>query len=674
MKKRITYRFVASLVLSAMLFTVPVTAYALNKNITDEADDLVARAEPEADDDGTTGTAAEQPSEMIDSEGTVSDTVSKGNADDPENLKEKGYPGSDNDKGTDRDQNTGDADNKNDTGDEPAEPDKYQEKDTGEETGDVNDDPAGNNENKDEQDADPQDSQDKEEETEEPGHETCICDKKCTPYEFNIECPVCSKNTTKCMYEEPDVKITINAPAGWYPAGTGAIATFKVEDIANSGHFDIKSVKAKIGQNGSYTDVTEDMCLEISENCTIYVLVTDARNIGYERNRSIKCFDTTKPTLNAAVSEGLLTVQAVDSDSGVQIIYINGYEFRDMVNGTLNVRLAQFDAGYEYFTIQAMDSAGNMSEVYKTKNPYYKDPSSDDNEDPSRQLPASAQATKPASATAVVTEHTETAGDGITGGMKTRASSSAKGQTTTEPRIIADIGNNDSSDTVIRSASEIERSGNTSNEVNDAAVSGDKYSGEAMNAGKEFYTIEAASGKVFYLIIDRDGEEQVVHFLTDITENDLLNVTQDNSETLPRNSAALDSGIPITESALPNNNSDPGDTAKVIKPAEDSQELTDESAEPAGEDDSDEGDKDDDDSKKDNKNGAGIVILIILAVGITGAAAYLKVFYKRNDEDFVEDEDEDDEDTADYNEEPVPDGNTEDQDDFFDDDEDSDIV
>ena len=46
----------------------------------------------------------------------------------------------------------------------------------------------------------------------------------------------------------------------------------------------------------------------------------------------------------------------------------------------------------------------------------------------------------------------------------------------------------------------------------------------------------------------------MVYFLTEDTENDLLNVTADNSETLPKNSAALESAIPVAEGALPNNN------------------------------------------------------------------------------------------------------------------------
>ena len=81
-----------------------------------------------------------------------------------------------------------------------------------------------------------------------------------------------------------------------------------------------------------------------------------------------------RPTLNAAVSDGLLSIQVHDTDSGAKAVYVNGYEFTNLTNGTLNIRLQQFDAGYQYFTISALDNAGNMYEVYKTANPYYKDP------------------------------------------------------------------------------------------------------------------------------------------------------------------------------------------------------------------------------------------------------------------------------------------------------------
>ena len=114
-----------------------------------------------------------------------------------------------------------------------------------------------------------------------------------------------------------------------------------------------------------------------------------------------------KPTLNAAVSDGVISIQAQSGDSAIQKIMVNGYEFDDVWNGTLNIRLQQFDASYPEFTIQAADQDGNRSETYKVANPYYKDPEQkeDGNGDSRTQLPVSAVPTDPGSATAKVTEY-----------------------------------------------------------------------------------------------------------------------------------------------------------------------------------------------------------------------------------------------------------------------------
>ena len=187
----------------------------------------------------------------------------------------------------------------------------------------------------------------------------CTCEDKCSAYSFDRTCEVCAEDYKLCEYKKPNVTININKPEGWF--NDSATVTFTVSDVAHTGNFEIAMIQAKVGQNGSWTDVTEDRKLTVSENCTVYVLVTDQKGNTYERNRAIKCFDTTKPTLNAAVSDGLLSVQVHDTDSGAKAVYVNGYEFTDLTNGTLNIRLQQFDAGYEYFTISAMDNAGNMS-------------------------------------------------------------------------------------------------------------------------------------------------------------------------------------------------------------------------------------------------------------------------------------------------------------------------
>ena len=452
----------------------------------------------------------------------------------------------------------------------------------------------------------------------------CTCEKKCSAYDCDKDCEVCTADYKNCEYKTPNVAISINSPGGWY--NEKATVTFSVSDTAHTGNFEAVLIQAKVGQNGSWTDVTEDKKLEISENCTVYVQVTDQKGNTYERSRAVRCFDTTKPTLNAAVSDGLLSVQVHDTDSGAKAVYVNGYEFTELTNGTLNIRLQQFDAGYEYFTISAMDNAGNMSEVYKTKNPYYKDPADESDENPAEQLPVNAEATKPGNATATVTEHTKTDSDG---------------------------------NTISQTPEEQKKEEFAKADAAEKAESGDKEK-EQSEQGKEFYTIQTASDKVFYLIIDRGGEEEMVYFLTEITENDLLNATSDNSETLPKNSAALESAIPTEESALPNNNGEmPEDTEQT--------------EEDTGETENTEDAESTEETEPEEKTGEpnpviSYILMGALAIAFIGGAYYFKVVRKKK-EDFIEDEDEDEEDDEEYeNEDEEPEDGSKDE--FFENEED----
>ena len=549
-KTKLCYRAVLSLILSAVLFCMPVAAFSMNgNNIID------ARAEEE-----TESSTEEKPAEQETESGT-----------------EESATGEETEGGTEENQG--------------------EQTENGAESGTV----SGN-------DAEP----------------VCTCEDKCGAYEYDRNCKVCVEDYKLCAYKRPNVSISINKPDGWF--NDTVAVTFRVADVAHTGNFEVAKIQAKVGQNGSWTDVTEDKKLDISENCTVYVQVTDQKGNTYEKNRAIKCFDTTKPTLNAAVSDGLLSVQVHDTDSGAKAVYVNGYEFKELTNGTLNIRLQQFDAGYEYFTISAMDNAGNMSEVYKTKNPYYKDPADESDENPAEQLPVNAEATKPGNATATVTEHTRTDSDG---------------------------------NTISQTPEEQKKEEFAKADAAEKAESGDTEK-EQSGQGKEFYTIQTASEKVFYLIIDRDGEEEMVYFLTEITENDLLNVTSDNSETLPKNSAALESAIPTGEGALPNNNGEmPEDTQQAEEDTEDVENTEDvegtEETEP--------------EEKAEEPNPVISYILMgALAIAFIGGAYYFKVVRKKK-EDFIEDEDEDEEDDEEYeNEDEEPEDSSGDE--FFEDEED----
>lgn len=451
----------------------------------------------------------------------------------------------------------------------------------------------------------------------------CTCREKCTAEQTDLSCEVCKTDYSACAYVNPSVRITINVPAGWHNDTTKVYIS--VEDVAQSGNFAVQSLQAKVTQNGNWMDITEERCVEINEDCTVYALLTDEKGRTYEKSRHIKCFDYTPPIINAAVSDGLLSVRAQDTGSGVKVVYVNGHEFKDLVNGTVNIRLQQFDSGYQYFTISAMDNVGNMSDVYQTKNPYYSDPEVEDKDkkEAVEQLPVSAQPTAPVKAAAQVTEHTKTDSEGNTT-LETSPAEQKK----------AAMREADASET------------ETEKEQTDTKT----------GKGKEFYTIETESGKVFYLVIDRDGGEEMVYFLTEISENDLLNVTSDRKETLPQNSAVAESALPQTEDALPVTDADAGgEESRTEEPEGETEEMP----EPA---------------EDTEENPAAVYIILgVAAIAVIGIAYYFKVLRKK-DEDFLDEEDEEeDEEAYDDEEEELAEVDNNPEKDFFADREDEEV-
>lgn len=402
----------------------------------------------------------------------------------------------------------------------------------------------------------------------------CTCENKCTKNVINTECLLCREHFESCKYQEPKVKITVSAGKGWYR--NKAKVTILVKDTLKTGNFEISSVEAKIGENGSWIDITEEMKMEIAENCTIYVQVTDTKENLYAATKYIECFDTDKPTLNAAIQDGLLSVQAADRTSGIKAIYVNGYEFTDLTNGTLSIRLQQFDTGYENFTIQAKDEAGNLSDVYKMQNPYYQDPQKQEekngNGESEEALPASAEATVPTDAKATVIEHTVNGEDKSSGNLEE----------------------------------------------------------ENVKEGKEFYTIQTKSEKIFYLVIDKEQSENNVYLLTEVSENDLLNFNESNSVVLPQNSAVIESALPISQN-------DVIEEKNITEVSEDQNEKEPEKAATAKE-------KEGKNEKEPSSNDSGTyIILLLVAVGVCGGY-YLKKFVKDKknevDDDDFEYEDE----------------------------------
>ena len=227
-------------------------------------------------------------------------------------------------------------------------------------------------------------------------------------------------DTTKGKY-----KITITPEeSGWFNDST--FLTVKYEFLSSVlVEPKIEKVEAKAGSNGSWTDITDDMKFEISENCTVYVKITDQYENEYEKSKVIKIFDTVAPTLNAAVNEGLLTVMTYDTESGVDSVYINGYSYTPDENGIVSIRLEKFDASYQYFYVYAIDRAGNASTVYTVSNPYWTDPNEEtedgeEKEDPSESLPENATPSTTGESKAEVTSVTDEDGEDITDEVKSK--------------------------------------------------------------------------------------------------------------------------------------------------------------------------------------------------------------------------------------------------------------
>lgn len=371
-------------------------------------------------------------------------------------------------------------------------------------------------------------------------------------------------DTTKGKY-----KITIKPEnLGWFNDATNIVVEYEyLSSVLVEPK--IEKIEAKAGSNGTWVEITDEMKFEISENCTVYVKITDQFGNEYEKSKLIKIFDTVAPTLNAAVNEGLLTVMTYDTESGVDCVYINGYKYEPDENGIVSIRLEKFDATYQNFYVYALDKAGNPSTVYTISNPYWTDPNAETDDDdeekenPTDSLPDNATPQTTGESKAEVTSVTDEDGEDITNEVK----------------------------------------------------------------GKQFYSIITADGQQYFLVIDmtsaqdKSGDTEntayagfgsssknnnpnngTVYFLTSVSNQNLLNFTNDGEQTLPHNSVATANGI------------DPYTMTPVTQGTPATEEVTEESTETDAEEEIRESDKGE--SKSNTLLIIGLVVLV--GIGVVG--------------------------------------------------------
>ena len=301
-------------------------------------------------------------------------------------------------------------------------------------------------------------------------------------------------------YAAEDNSIGIEKPSGWKQGETTITVTINAGKLGEG--VTITKLEAKVGENGSWTDITDSHTISIDKNETVYVRATDSEGNVYEQNRSIKCYDSEKPTLAASLTDGVLTIQGKDTISGIASVTVNGTEYRDLTDGTLKIQLTQKDFTTKKIEITATDTAGNTSDKYSLQNPYYE------------------WAVKQAitqSADANSNNATTTTPPGEDQQVTSPLPQDAKpSEPTTSTGTVED-----------RTVTGIEQ------ELAEQNETVDKISSTTTAAGKEFYTISTKSGKVFYLIIDNEQSQDNVYFLTEVDEQDLMNFSLSDTVTLP---------------------------------------------------------------------------------------------------------------------------------------------
>ena len=298
---------------------------------------------------------------------------------------------------------------------------------------------------------------------------------------------LCMAPTMNAYAKDDNVSITVTGPEGWVSErGEVKVA---VEIKPDSG-VEIKSIEARQG-NGKWSDITESLTYMATDNGKVQIRVKDVEGKSYEEELELTCFDKEQPTLIAAVNEGVLHIQAQDGVSGIRNVYVNGYTFEDVPDGDLTIRLQQFDATYAEFMIQVTDWAGNISDVYTVENPY-----ATEDDELVHFLPTTAIPSDAETAVGTVTEYS-----------------------TPEVAISGDM---------------------MFEEIREYQMGQVDEDGESLPLGKEIYTIETVSGKTFYMVIDKESDENNAYLLTQAGEADILNFLQtDEEKVLPQNAAVV---------------------------------------------------------------------------------------------------------------------------------------
>lgn len=412
----------------------------------------------------------------------------------------------------------------------------------------------------------------------------------------------------------PAYSLSIIPPFGWYKEKANVL--IRVIDENNAGW---QSVTAQINANGPGYDLTnrfndtEYTEIEISDNCTIYLIVTDLNGEQHIVSQAIKCIDRELPHVRAARNGDMLRATAKDDLSGVAAITVCGQRFTDLTDNVLLIRIQDYVGNFEYIYVQAEDNVGNLSNIVKLKNPFYNPqkptpkptkcpPSSSPTPIPTPTLkPTPAPTSKPTSAptkqppgagnnTPAPTKRPSSSNDGGNGQGNIQSTSTAAPSASPTPSV------SPTPVIILPTAAPTIKPGTGFTSTGNAVARDLLYD---KHTNKQFIRVEAREGSAYYIVIDYDkpldeaGESYETYILNMVDSRDLFDVVDEDD--LPdrfKASTPAPTEIPI-----------PTPLPTVAPPA-----PTTEPAPP---------------SAKTGGNG-GIVVLVLLLAGGGGALWYFK--------------------------------------------------
>ena len=324
-------------------------------------------------------------------------------------------------------------------------------------------------------------------------------------------------------------KITVVSPAKWQK--DKATAKINIVDVNGTGWANIRIVVAT--ENGWQTVVDGDdqsagYAVELRENATIHVSITDHAGNVQAKSEAISCFDSTPPIVKAGVSGEVICIEATDSISGVAAVYVNGHKLK-YSGTTLDANIREYADGRQQIAIYAVDLAGNVSQKVYVKNPFYgRDDSGSSGND------SKPSATKKPSS----------------GGAKTTPKPTATPMPTDVPQTTMQPQTTAAPDIDALYALLVQLAG--------GAETGEPTEGKPFSMGgnmktvdllyskatnKQFITVQTRKGETYYLVIDydkpldKDGEQYETYFLNLVDDRDLFGVVSKDEQPTPEPTA-----------------------------------------------------------------------------------------------------------------------------------------